>query len=74
MYVSPFFAVVVHFANGIQVNWPKLNKLPWAVESYNDALAHVERNPVVGPLVGKHERGKSEARLGFMEEGKKRIE
>ena len=65
-----------------QVNWPKLNKLPWAIESYQEAMANVERVPVVGPLVKKHERGKSEARMGFMEEGtmhgglggKKRIE
>jgi hypothetical protein len=70
-------AVCLNFvwSNGsLYVNWPKLNKLPWAVESYHDALAHVERNLVVGSLVGKHERGKSEARLGYMEEGKKRIE
>jgi hypothetical protein len=29
---------------------------------------------LVGPFVKKHERGKSDARMGFMEEGKKRIE
>jgi phosphatidylinositol 4-phosphatase len=33
-------------------------------------------NPVVGPLVGttRHERGKSDARLLGLEEGKTRIE
>jgi hypothetical protein len=36
----------------------------------------VGKNSVVGPLVGgaKHERGKSDARLLGLEEGKKRIE
>ena len=58
-----------------QVNWPKLNRLPWAIESVQDALSNVQHNPVVGPLIGtRHERGKSDARLGYMEEGKKRIE
>lgn len=58
-----------------QVNWPKLNRLPWAVESYQEALSSVQHNPVVGPLVGKkHERGKSDARLLGLEEGKKRRE
>ncbi|KAF2476749.1 phosphoinositide phosphatase-like protein [Lindgomyces ingoldianus] len=64
------------WVNGtLYVNWPKLNKLPWAVESVQDALLAVQNNPVVGPLVGtRHERGKSDARLGYLEEGKKRIE
>lgn len=62
-------------ADSKQVNWPKLNKLPYAIESYQEALSKVQVNPVVGPLVGtRHERGKSDARLGYMEEGKKRIE
>ncbi|KAF2747644.1 phosphoinositide phosphatase [Sporormia fimetaria CBS 119925] len=60
----------------LYVNWPKLNRIPHAVESYQDALAKVQHNPVVGPLVSsrKHERGKSHATLGYLEEGKKRIE
>jgi hypothetical protein len=37
-------------------------------------MHNVQQNPVMGPLVGRHERGKSDARLGFLEEGKKRIE
>ncbi|KAH7119906.1 phosphoinositide phosphatase-like protein [Dendryphion nanum] len=57
------------------VNWPKLNRLPYAIESVQDALNSVQHNPVVGSLVGtRHERGKSDARLGYLEEGKKRIE
>ncbi|KAF2020364.1 phosphoinositide phosphatase-like protein [Aaosphaeria arxii CBS 175.79] len=67
-----------HFiaANGtLYVNWPRLNRLPWAIESMQDALSHVQHNPVVGSLVGtKHERGKSDARVAYLEEGKKRIE
>ncbi|KAF2704983.1 synaptojanin-1 [Pleomassaria siparia CBS 279.74] len=59
----------------LYVNWPKLNRLPWAVESVQEALSNVQHNPVVGPLVGnKHERGKSDARLLGLEEGKKRRE
>ncbi|KAF2728463.1 hypothetical protein EJ04DRAFT_477303, partial [Polyplosphaeria fusca] len=63
-------------ANGaLYVNWPKLNRLPWAIESYQDAMAKFQHHPVVGPLVGtRHERGKSDARLLGLEEGKKRIE
>ncbi|KAF2003849.1 hypothetical protein P154DRAFT_543628 [Amniculicola lignicola CBS 123094] len=57
------------------VNWPKLNKLPWAIESVQEALLKVQHNPVVAPFVGtRHERGKSDARLGYLEEGKKRVE
>jgi hypothetical protein len=37
-------------------------------------MAHVRKNPVLGTFVKGHERGKSDARLGFMEEGKTRIE
>jgi hypothetical protein len=45
------------------------------VESYQEALSSVQHNPVVGSLVGtKHERGKSDARLLGLEEGKKRRE
>ncbi|KAF1816845.1 putative phosphoinositide phosphatase [Eremomyces bilateralis CBS 781.70] len=56
------------------VNWPKLNTPPYAVEGYQDALDRVRTNPILGSTVARHERGKSIARLGFMEEGKKRIE
>ncbi|KAJ9656449.1 Phosphoinositide phosphatase sac1 [Coniosporium apollinis] len=58
----------------LYVNWPKLNTPPHAIESYQDALSRVRTAPVIGTLVGRHERGKSEARLGYLEEGKKRIE
>ncbi|KAF2681260.1 hypothetical protein K458DRAFT_309744 [Lentithecium fluviatile CBS 122367] len=64
------------WTNGtLYVNWPKLNRLPQAMESYQEALNSVSHNPVVGSFVGtRHERGKSDARLLGLEEGKKRIE
>ncbi|KAI4702883.1 hypothetical protein J4E81_001756 [Alternaria sp. BMP 2799] len=61
----------------LYVNFPKLNRQPPQIEAFQDTLAKVRNNPVVGPLVGgaaKHERGKSDARLLGLEEGKKRIE
>ncbi|QDS69033.1 hypothetical protein FKW77_009688 [Venturia effusa] len=75
-------ALVVGVASGyfisthgaLYVNWPKLNPRPWATEAYEDALGRARQEPVIGTFVKTHERGKSEARLGFMEEGKKRIE
>jgi len=56
------------------VNWPKLNTPLYAIEGYQDALAHVSSMPGVGQLVSRHERGRSVAKLGHLEEGKKRIE
>jgi len=32
------------------------------------------KTPVLGSFIKVHERGKSEARVGFMEEGKTRVE
>ncbi|KAK4940005.1 hypothetical protein LTR28_009244, partial [Elasticomyces elasticus] len=56
------------------VNWPKLNTPPWATEGYQDALDRVGRDHILGPLLGVRNRGKSDVRLGYLEEGKKRIE
>lgn len=62
------------------VNWPKLNPPSFAIEGYADALARANRDPVVGPLIaaagGKDRRARniSTANMGYMEEGKKRIE
>jgi hypothetical protein len=58
----------------MQVNWPKLIPRPWGTEAFEEALGHARHEPVIGSFVRTHERGKSDARLGFMEEGKKRIE
>ena len=57
-----------------QVNWPKLNPRPWATEAYEEALGRARHEPVVGSFVKSHERGKSMVNIGYMEEGKKRIE
>ena len=58
----------------MQVNWPKLNTPSWAMDGYQEALNSVRTDPLLGPLVGRHERGKSDVRLSYLEEGKKRIE
>lgn len=52
-----------------QVNWPKLNTPPWAVEAYDDVLNKAHKDPVVGPFLGA---GRSDS--GYLEEGKKRRE
>jgi len=58
----------------LYVNWPKLNTPAAGIESVQDALSKVRGEPLIGSLVTRHERGKSDARLGYMEEGKKRTE
>lgn len=60
--------------SGGQVNWPKLNTPRWANEGYQQALGSVRKDKIIGPFVTRHERGGSIARLGHMEEGKKRIQ
>ncbi|KAK0354904.1 Phosphoinositide phosphatase sac1 [Friedmanniomyces endolithicus] len=55
----------------LYVNWPKLNTPQWAIEAYEDTLNRVRKDPVVGRFVGG---GKGDARLGTLEEGKKRRE
>jgi hypothetical protein len=52
-----------------QVNWPKLNTPPWAVETYDDVLNKAHKDPVVGPFLGS-----SRSDTGYLEEGKKRRE
>ncbi|KAL1301963.1 hypothetical protein AAFC00_002419 [Neodothiora populina] len=58
----------------LYVNWPKLNTPAHATESYQDALDRVSSDPVLGAFIPKHSRGRSNTNLGYMEEGKKRIE
>ncbi|KAL5341290.1 SacI homology domain-containing protein [Aspergillus crustosus] len=60
----------------LYVNWPKLNTPTAGSEGYQDALIKARSDPVVGQLLPsrKHQRGYSNARLGFLEEGKTRIE
>lgn len=69
------------YANGmLYVNWPKLNTPQYAVEGFNGALLRAQKDPVLGQFVkaaagnDKRTRNLSQANVGFMEEGKKRIE
>lgn len=58
-----------------QVNWPKLNTPKYAIDGYQDTLGTVRKDPLLGNLVNRHERGASNARLSHLEEGtKKRIQ
>ena len=68
-------------ANGMLfVNWPKLNTPAFAAEGYSDALTRAHKDKVVGQFIttatGKDRRAHnvSTSNIGFMEEGKKRIE
>ncbi|KAL1961028.1 hypothetical protein VTO42DRAFT_4916 [Malbranchea cinnamomea] len=60
----------------LYVNWPKLNTPAAATEGYLDALNRAHADPLIGRFIpaGRHQRGMSTARVGYMEEGKKRIE
>ena len=70
----------IHSHGMLYVNWPKLNTPAFAQEGISDALARAHQDPIVGALVstasGKDRRARnvSTANMGFMEEGKKRIE
>ncbi|GAB1204412.1 hypothetical protein APSETT445_003065 [Aspergillus pseudonomiae] len=58
------------------VNWPKLNTPAAGSEGYQDAMIKARSDPIVGQFLPsrRHQRGYSNARLGFLEEGKTRIE
>lgn len=58
----------------LYVNWPKLNTPRWASEGYQETMGSIRKDPLIGPLVARHERGASIARVGHLEEGKKRIQ
>lgn len=60
----------------IQVNWPKLNPPSIAVEGFYDDLRKTQHDPVIGSTIPirRQIRGYSNAKLGLMEEGKKRTE
>lgn len=64
----------------IYVNWPKLNTPPSAIEAFTDTLSRAHKDKIIGPLVAasgakdRRSRNMSTANMGFMEEGKKRIE
>ena len=59
------------------VNWPKLKTPAFASEGYADALSRASKDPVLGQFVkarGHKARTVSSTNVGYMEEGKKRIE
>ncbi|KAE8355599.1 SacI homology domain-containing protein [Aspergillus coremiiformis] len=60
----------------LYVSWPKLNTPAAGSEGYQDALINARSDPIVGQFLPsrRHQRGYSNARLGFLEEGKTRIE
>ncbi|KAK2737612.1 hypothetical protein FQN55_000968 [Onygenales sp. PD_40] len=65
------------YAHGmLYVNWPKLNTPVAATEGCLDALGSAHQDKLLGRFItaGRHQRGFSNARVGYMEEGKKRIE
>ena len=73
----------VHFILGhgmLYVNWPKLNTPPFAVEGYQEAMTRASTDRIMGPYLSmtrtksQNTRNSSMSRLGYMEEGKKRIE
>ncbi|KAE8382999.1 SacI homology domain-containing protein, partial [Aspergillus bertholletiae] len=59
----------------LYVNWPKLNAPAAGSEGYQDAMIKARSDPIVGQFLPsrRHQRGYSNARLGFLEEGKTRI-
>ncbi|EEQ32919.1 Phosphoinositide phosphatase sac1 [Microsporum canis] len=66
----------IHSHGMLYVNWPKLNTPAAGAEGYAEALRRASNDKLIGDFIPstKHQRGVSNARLGFMEEGKKRIE
>ncbi|KAL8810770.1 MAG: hypothetical protein Q9200_002311 [Gallowayella weberi] len=58
----------------LYVNWPKLNPPRWANEGYQEIMGAIRQDKLLGPLVTRHERGASNARVSHLEEGKKRIQ
>ncbi|KAF3483969.1 recessive suppressor of secretory defect [Arthroderma uncinatum] len=66
----------IHSHGMLYVNWPKLNTPAAGAEGYAEALRRAGSDKIIGDFIptARHQRGVSNARLGFMEEGKKRIE
>ncbi|KAJ5128738.1 hypothetical protein N7526_006904 [Penicillium atrosanguineum] len=60
----------------LYVNWPKLNTPVAGAEGYQDAMIKARSDPIIGNWLPnrRHQRGISNARLVFLEEGKTRIE
>lgn len=60
----------------LYVNWPKLNTPVAGAEGFQDAMIKARTDPIVGQWLpsSRHQRGVSNARLVFLEEGKTRVE
>ncbi|QUC18548.1 uncharacterized protein UV8b_02789 [Ustilaginoidea virens] len=72
--VAAWCLVFVRTHGMLYVNWPRLNPRPFAVDGYSEHYSKASKDPVIGGLVARHERGLSTARYLNAEEGKKRIE
>ncbi|KAJ5579914.1 uncharacterized protein N7459_005899 [Penicillium hispanicum] len=66
----------MHGHGMLYVNWPKLNTPVAGAEGYQDALVKARSDPIIGQWLHsrRHQRGISNARLVFLEEGKTRVE
>lgn len=77
-----FWSIQFIYAHGmLYVNWPKLNTPAAGAEGYQEALGRAQKNKLVGQFIagtsdGKDRRARnsSMSKMGYMEEGKKRIE
>lgn len=61
----------------LYVRWPRLNTPTTAVEGYFEALNRAAQDEIMGrflPVNIRHVRTFSNAKVGYMEEGKKRVE
>lgn len=80
MVVAGWSLQFIYSHGQIYVNWPKLNTPPSAIEAFTDTLSRAHKDKIIGPLVAasgakdRRSRNMSTANMGFMEEGKKRIE
>ena len=70
----------MYYHGHLYVNWPKLNTPTFAQEGYQSALEKAHRDPIIGQFItsatgrDRRARNMSAHQVGFMEEGKKRIE
>lgn len=68
-------------ANGMLfVNWPKLNTPQYAIEGFSNAMTRAQKDPVLAKVLqavpgnAKRVRNISQTNVGYMEEGKKRMD
>jgi hypothetical protein len=70
----------MYYHGHLYVNWPKLNTPTFALEGYQSALERAYKDPLIGPFItstsGRNRRARnmSQQKVGYMEEGKKRLE